>query len=770
MIMPKHPQADKSDLVDLFEEKNLKSALEHLFDQPGGCLDLYFDHPTERCLANFLDAIVYRSRQEALHCCRSARSLLSSKKDQKTVSLLNAFEWTLAPWESHRYLEHLPINKMAPREKWAISQWHMIPCETTLLDQLLSFLPNSFHSILHLQWESYQAWLKFKAYDSNLFDYLAPIQPFCYLPTYPFGVFCDSQTHSLPTDHLVIWPDLYTSNLPSLPSERKAIILFANLSHLYQIVSQPSWNQLLWKYRPWILVADRYPLDQLRLQVDFVDQAMPFSPYSLQPDPQLSPYIFQLAETLSKLSHRKTSVDEAGIQLNVLGKKLNEEWEGRRYGICRSPDYQALIDSKRWHDPHKERPHPSWDLGPKPKDYFEIKLKELSQERTIILPKSKPKYRIAHVAQQLVDQGHAPSHLITTLIEQSNFDRFEPHLILTEALQYHPDDYPANLYWSKPSQKRASHRLKKLEQMNVPVWIESANGLFEKRVHLIADLIKEQAIDCVIFHGADVTNTMAAQLCCSPLRVLFEHGTLPKYPGFDLAIVSTEVVLERERDFLKQLGTKAVALPFAYDVRHNWPESPPSRKELDLPEEGFILTTISNHLAHRLSPEMCLAIAEILHQSPDAHYAPMGSIDHESKSKLISFFETRDLKDRVHFLGFHPNPSHVARCMQIYLNEFPFGSCLGMLDAMAAGCAVVSMDDPNGPPQARYGSAFLGADFVIDSGRRQDYVKLTLQLIQDPLFYTSRSKHATACYNNHTDVQAYVKEFEEIISTSLKIG
>ncbi len=74
------------------------------------------------------------------------------------------------------------------------------------------------------------------------------------------------------------------------------------------------------------------------------------------------------------------------------------------------------------------------------------------------------------------------------------------------------------------------------------------------------------------------------------------------------------------------------------------------------------------------------------------------------------------------------------------------------------------------PPQARYGSAFLGADFVIDSGRRQDYVNLTLQLIQDPLFYTSRSKHAISCYNKHADVKAYVKEFEEIISTSLKIG
>ncbi len=132
--------------------------------------------------------------------------------------------------------------------------------------------------------------------------------------------------------------------------------------------------------------------------------------------------------------------------------------------------------------------------------------------------------------------------------------------------------------------------------------------------------------------------------------------------------------------------------------------------QLGLPSGTKVLTTISNNLENRLTNEMCLAIAEILQSCPDACYAPMGRVDDEGK--LRRFFRQHKVEDRIFFLGSVSKPSQYARSMHIYLNEFPFGSCLGMLDAMAAGCPVVSMYDMKGPPQARYGGDYFGLERV----------------------------------------------------------
>ena len=158
---------------------------------------------------------------------------------------------------------------------------------------------------------------------------------------------------------------------------------------------------------------------------------------------------------------------------------------------------------------------------------------------------------------------------------------------------------------------------------------------------------------------------------------------------------------------------------------------------------------------------MCSAIGEILKRCPKAYYAPIGEVQNPDRIRLL--LEPYHVNDRVLFLGVQADPSQYARSMHLYLNEFPFGSGLAMLEAMAAGCPVVSMYDPAGPPQATYGGAYFGFDRVIKTGNRQDYIDLTCRLLQDPVFYQKWSEHALNQYEKHADVKTYVQSFENIL-------
>ncbi len=101
--------------------------------------------------------------------------------------------------------------------------------------------------------------------------------------------------------------------------------------------------------------------------------------------------------------------------------------------------------------------------------------------------------------------------------------------------------------------------------------------------------------------------------------------------------------------------------------------------------------------------------------------------------------------------------------MHLYLNEFPFGSCLGILDAMAGGCPVVTMYDATGPQQARYGGNFFGIDKAITSGKKEDYIALACKLLQNSEMHKEWSQHSLKQYEQFADVKTYVKKFERII-------
>ena len=275
------------------------------------------------------------------------------------------------------------------------------------------------------------------------------------------------------------------------------------------------------------------------------------------------------------------------------------------------------------------------------------------------------------------------------------------------------------------------------------------------------EILREIEIDIAVFHGPDEINSWCASSTEVPIRIFFEHGTLPNYLYFDLAILSTQEAFEKNQNRFRQSGMESCFLPFSMDVREGWKEQPYSKEELGLPVDSFVITTISNHLDARLNKEMCQAIGEILQRCPHAVYAPIGKVC--DQEKIRAFFEPYGVNERIIFLGYREHPSQIARSMNLYLNEFPFGSCLALLDAMAAGCPIVSMYDEHGPQQARYGATYLGIDYVVKTNRKEDYVDLACRLVLQPDLYQAWSKHALEQYEKRVDVQQYVRMFEQIL-------
>ncbi len=453
--------------------------------------------------------------------------------------------------------------------------------------------------------------------------------------------------------------------------------------------------------------------------------------------------------------------------LYKISKNFIYNREAERYGKSRCIACSLERSAKNWLDPHKGAIPLQADVGPLIVDYFKEEIKKMSHLRQARSFASNSRLRVAHVVPQIVDGGHAPTRLLKTLCQFANLDCYDVSVISTEFLIEHQLEYPLAPFLSFPSDLRGKETIQFLKERGISAWINPEVTTFVKSAHAIQQILKALKIDIAVFHGPDEVNILCASMADVPMRVFFDHGTLPSHACFDLAILSTQEGQIQNQERFKHTGMKSQFLHFCVDVKQGWKEKPYTRDEIGLPADCFILTTISNHLDTRLTLTVCQAIGEILQRCPQAVYAPMGKVLHPER--LRTFFKPYGVNDRVIFLGPCENPSQYARSMDLYLNEFPIGSGLALLDAMAAGCPIVSMYDEQGNQAARYGGTYFGIDHVIKTGLKKEYVELACRLIQEPLFYQKWSQHALKQYEKYADVRQYVENFEKLLQNFAEV-
>ncbi|MBS0621699.1 MAG: glycosyltransferase [Verrucomicrobia bacterium] len=336
-----------------------------------------------------------------------------------------------------------------------------------------------------------------------------------------------------------------------------------------------------------------------------------------------------------------------------------------------------------------------------------------------VTPRRKKKTgRLAHVVTQVIDAGHAPSRLLRTLLR---YHTQPVYLLSNEAHVLRALEPQA--YLSEPSWVRGPETLFGLPRL----WIEQEFTTYKETAERIAAQLREWEIDIAVFHGAHPLQLYTAYLSDVPKKVFFDHGSLPPEGIFDQLISCLPIQGRSER---------VDVIPFVI-------EPPPRGAQERLP----LLTTLSNHLDTRLTPPMQEAICAILERCPEAHYVALGD------TSLQSFHP------RVHFPGHCQEPSSVLGHMKIYLNEFPHGSGLALLDALGAGLPIVSMAGEE-VAQSRYGKEFFG--FAAHSV--EEYVETAVKLLTEEELYRQWSQVAYERFERLGTPQAYVEAIEKAIN------
>jgi glycosyltransferase involved in cell wall biosynthesis len=759
MIDPLHAFFEK------LERGELPQAIAQLLPSPQACYEsLSSAAPAFPYLVNFVDAALFENGLAALIANRCLLSFL-----KQAPEIQERYPQALSHLERDAYLLEFAEKREGegPELSDSLSFFRLLLAERNrellseqqkneLLRDLQPLSIEFFKKKLALS-QGWIAFQKMKPAYAALCGEGAPWYPLRYLGT-P-SAFAESPK-KVPL--LFLEPLECSFAFLNQLKNRPALFVFETRAHLQQLLQFPEVLEALGDERHLLYILDLYPNTQLALQSKKSALQGPFEPFLLCEKKQLKPIVPLLAEALGACLNQPEeslgSDTESGNWLYQLAKRHLLTMRQERLGISRAPALLETMSMEKWSDPHKALPPPEKPLGLLPQDRMAMRLAQLELEA---FPRPR-KLRLVHIVPQVVDGGHAPSRLLENLIVHHARNRFELYLISSERLQFHPFDYPYNFYVSPSSEERAPKRLALFKSSGINVQVIH-NQSYEKSARWIAEFLRQIHADIAVFHGPDVINCMAARLSDVPLRVLFEHGTPPAYPGFDLALVSSQGAVEIYRELFAKIGTRAHALPFHLDVRGQWEAAPYPKEKLGLPQDSLAMTTISNHLESRLGHEMCAAIAEILAAVPNAYYVPMGRISEEAKQKFGQFFSGYGVAGRVKFLGSVAQPSQWARSMHLYLNEFPFGSCLGILDAMASGVPVVTMYDLEGPPQARYGGEYMGVERAVSSCRREEYVALACRLLKEPSLYEAWAEHTKQQYEKHADVPAYVNSFEQIL-------
>lgn len=700
-------------------------------------------------LTNYADAAIWGGPIAYSHASHALQSVCQTESSLSRLGV-----WL----EEEREFFHLAMQERATLEEntaladpikkvllFLQAPWKECPSE---IDDFVRCLPARFHHLFERKIASACALHTFLQKRPH---FLSSIQE-RFLASNPWHPFTYKGSFPLQGDFLHFVRPYEKMPLLVDPS----ILVFPSLADLLQTVGV--WPEVM-DLRHFLYVLDIYPETQWPLHLPDLPKISSLRNASLAHPP----YFLEWKDAF--IDACQAPCREHFDRLYLVGKRLSFTQKAERYGMSRAIPYSlesGLID---WHDPHRPQKPQTTGVGPIPPHPIAPLVERAAARRNQRAFAPKERIRIAHIVSQMVDGGHAPTKLLRTLTTLADRDWFTPFIISTERFCPRPLSYPALSYQSPPSQERAKNTLAEFASLAIPTCIPPPCFTYEESLAHILALIEQLQIDLAVFHGPDELHTLLAAETGAPLRILFDHGTLPSFGCFDLAILSTEESWMQSQSALLKLGMESVPLLFCTDPKETWESAPFSRSQLGLPEEAFILTTISNHLQNRLSDEMCMAIGEILQRCPRAVYAPIGPIQQEAR--LRKKWESYGVNDRIIFLGHSRYPSQLARSMHLYLNEFPFGSGLSLLDAMAAGCPVVSMYDPTGPQQAKYGGVYFGKDRVISSLQRADYVNLACQLIETPDLYEQWSLYAKQECEKRTDTKGYVARFEKILSHAI---
>lgn len=788
--------------LEHFKENRFQEALEAIFKDPGVSFEERDNKDNfSKYILNFADALFrfppYHSFVAGSLLKKYIEddiNLLLKHEDFENVLKKVCFFLSLSAADKEDFAS-LKMQEVIEQED-AFENIHivyekkMIPCGKEEFEKHLEACPEKARRVLENRLNFTNHFIAFaterKALSEHLFVSGKPYQPFAYPATaeeiktitnFPLTLNYSDIPLILMEAKKIPWDAL----LKPL-SGRPKILLFYSKEVLIQSLQFKVVLDELLNLENLIYVLNYYGLEQF-LDSSFIKSYETFKeikPLFIAQDPYLKEDYPQLLEhlklALTSLKKEKNERDPFNWLFEV-GKRHAFAREAKRYGEERFLALWLRYAYKDWNDIHKTKPKNLIMKAAMP-DY----MKSIIDKTAPLSPKrkkgAKTPIKIAHIINTVFDEAHAPAEILRSLLENRNKTLFEASVYTTETGLYRPKEYPYYSFSGQDTLTRAKKTVQAFFSEDIPLTVLSHPFLtYEEEAKILAESLSEAKCEIAIFHMPNPVNLLAAKMLDVPCTVFMDHGgfplipdkngfCLPYYlaipiePHFDL-IITCEERPKSEIQYFNKRNTKVEALPFSLNLRKNWSQKPIPRETFDPDHNRILLTTVSLNLFNRLSPEFCDCVAKILRRERKAHYYPIG--DPVYLDYFMSFFKERRVHDQVHFLGFQKNPSDFIRSMDIYLNEFPVGSGLALLEAMAAGLPIVSMYDEKDPmPAARMG-AYFGKEKMVTSLKNDDYINLCCRLIEDPKLLSDWKKEALHSYEIRTNAKKYALDFEKLI-------
>jgi glycosyltransferase involved in cell wall biosynthesis len=393
-------------------------------------------------------------------------------------------------------------------------------------------------------------------------------------------------------------------------------------------------------------------------------------------------------------------------------------------------------------------------------------------------PRPEKPWRIAHLFHTLIDQAHAPTKLLKLLLEHCDRQAFEPYVYVSEGSLIRPKEYPLHAFTAERSQSWGHDTCEFLAEHAITLRdMGDPSQSYTEQAAAIQAQLEEDEIDLLIAHIPNAVSKLLMQHSCVPRWVYFDHAgpflkpeqaqrqrphyfQLPTEDEYDALVLCEPKDAEIQR-FYAERSIAIHSLPYAISARPRVPAL--ERATLDIASSAKVFTTLSLFLQERLSPPCTEAIVEILKRCSDSHYLLIGPCG--PKPPFMERFEAAGVAERVHCVGMQEEPGPFLGMADIYLNEFPEGSGLALIEAMGYGLPLVSLDDPSGPPQRRFASLYYGAEYSVNTV--EGYIERACQLAQEPKTYAAARSAALEAYAQHSNAGRYVKDFEAVLLKQL---
>lgn len=180
-----------------------------------------------------------------------------------------------------------------------------------------------------------------------------------------------------------------------------------------------------------------------------------------------------------------------------------------------------------------------------------------------------------------------------------------------------------------------------------------------------------------------------------------------------------------------------------------------TRKELNLPEDKFLICLVGNCLDIEVSPSFRQLMCSVLQLNSAIDFIVIG-IAHE----LREYFENTSYQNRIHYLGFCPDLLGVYRTLNLYLNPERTGGGWSSAIALRAGLPVVTL--PNCDVAYNVSETFTVTN-------EEQMIETILQYASDNVFYKTKHQQALdfAAQNGENKVIDFLSEMLSKVKEAL---